>query len=152
MSKVSSSLILLMLLSYSLYSQNVKSPVDYVNPFIGTSNYGATNPGAVAPLGMASIVPFNTSKAEGNIINTDDGWCSTSYVYENKTITGFAHVNFSSVGCPDLGSILLMPISGDLDVDLKNYGTTYQQEKASPGYYGLKLDKSGILAECATHP
>lgn len=30
-------------------------PVDYVNPFIGTSNYGATNPGAIAPRGMASV-------------------------------------------------------------------------------------------------
>ncbi len=147
MNKISFSLILLSLLSFPLYSQIEKDLVDYVNPFIGTSNYGATNPGAVAPLGMASIVPFNTSKADGNIINTDDGWCSTSYVHENKTITGFAHVNFSSVGCPDLGSILLMPLSGDLDVDASSYGTTYQQEKASPGYYAVKLEQSGILAE-----
>ena len=32
--------------------------VDYVNPFIGT-NYGATNPGAIAVRGMASVSPFN---------------------------------------------------------------------------------------------
>ena len=33
--------------------------VDYVNPFIGTSNFGATHPGAIAPRGMASVSPFN---------------------------------------------------------------------------------------------
>ena len=38
-----------------------KAPVDYVNPFIGTSNYGATNPGAIAPRGMASVSPFNVA-------------------------------------------------------------------------------------------
>ena len=26
-----------------------QQPVDYVNPFIGTSNFGTTNPGAVCP-------------------------------------------------------------------------------------------------------
>ena len=28
-----------------------QQPVDYVNPFIGTSNYGTTNPGAICPQG-----------------------------------------------------------------------------------------------------
>ena len=32
---------------------------DYVNPFIGTANFGATNPGAVLPNGLMSITPFN---------------------------------------------------------------------------------------------
>ena len=26
-----------------------KDPVDWVNPFIGTTNFGTTNPGAVTP-------------------------------------------------------------------------------------------------------
>ncbi len=26
-----------------------KEPVDYVNPFVGTTNYGTTNPGALTP-------------------------------------------------------------------------------------------------------
>jgi len=98
-------------------------------------------------MGMISVVPFNTSKAEGNKINTDDGWCSTPYVFENKILTGFSHVNFSSVGCPDLGSIILMPITGDLEVDAKKYGTAYSNEKASPGYYSVHLQKSGVKAE-----
>ena len=147
MNKYSLIIIFILILNQSGLSQTEYLPVDMVNPFIGTSNYGATNPGAVCPMGMVSVVPFNTSKAPGNDINTDDGWCSTPYVYENKVMTGFAHVNFSSVGCPDLGSILLMPISGEAEMDPKKYGTTYSNEEASPGYYTSFLDKHRVKAE-----
>ena len=30
----------------------------YVNPFIGTTNFGTTNPGAVCPNGMMAVVRF----------------------------------------------------------------------------------------------
>ena len=33
-----------------------RQPVDYVNPFVGTTNFGTTNPGAVCPQGMMSVV------------------------------------------------------------------------------------------------
>ena len=47
-----------------------KEPVDYVNPFIGTTNYGTTNPGAICPQGLMSVTPFNVmGKAEGNKID-----------------------------------------------------------------------------------
>jgi predicted alpha-1,2-mannosidase len=147
MNKTIKILLLLALVFFVIGSQAQKTPVEYVNPFIGTSNYGATNPGAVCPMGMVSVVPFNTSKAEGNLINTDDGWCSTPYVYENKTLTGFAHVNFSSVGCPDLGSIILMPLTGEPEVDFRKYGTFYSMEEASPGYYSAFLDRYNVRAE-----
>ena len=32
-------------------------PVELVNPFIGSDNYGTTNPGAVRANGMMSVVP-----------------------------------------------------------------------------------------------
>ena len=32
-----------------------ENPVDYVNPFVGTTNYGTTNPGAICPQGMMSV-------------------------------------------------------------------------------------------------
>ena len=44
-----------------------KQPTDYVNPFIGTTNFGTTNPGAVCPNGMMSVVPFNVMGSEDNI-------------------------------------------------------------------------------------
>ncbi|MEA1876769.1 MAG: GH92 family glycosyl hydrolase [Bacteroidota bacterium] len=146
-------LLLFLSFQFSVFSfqeikcQYTKQPVDYVNPFIGTINYGATNPGAVCPMGMLSVVPFNVTKAEGNDYNMDEGWSSTPYWHDNKVITGFSHVNFSSVGCPDLGSILLMPTTGELEVDHNQYGSEYFEETASPGYYRTFLKKHGVIAE-----
>lgn len=45
------------LLLSGVLSVSAQQPVDYVNPFIGTSNYGTTNPGAVCPQGLMSVTP-----------------------------------------------------------------------------------------------
>src|SRR5210317_1715225 len=91
-------------------------PASYVNPFIGTSNFGATYPGPVAPRGMASISPFNVSGKQ-NSLEKDSRWLSNPYVRENTFLTGFSHVNLSGVGCPELGVILLMPTTGALETN-----------------------------------
>ncbi|MFK8010014.1 MAG: GH92 family glycosyl hydrolase [Saprospiraceae bacterium] len=126
-----------------------QTPIDFVDPFIGTSNYGATNPGAVMPAGMVSVVPFNVAfkKGEENKFEKDSEWHSRPYVFENKFLTGFTHVNLSGVGCPDLGSIILMPTTGELEFDSEKNGTTYSNEKASPGYYTNTLDKYNVKTE-----
>lgn len=124
-----------------------QQPVDYVNPFIGTSNYGTTNPGAICPQGMMSVTPFNVMGSEKNRFDKDSQWWSTPYSSDNSFFTGFAHVNLSGVGCPELGSILLMPTMGDLNVDYREYGSEYTDEVARPGYYGNTLTKYGIKTE-----
>ena len=43
-----------LLLAGAAYAQT-----EWVNPFIGTSNFGACNPGAVTPNGLMSVSPFN---------------------------------------------------------------------------------------------
>ena len=127
-------------------------PVDYVNPFIGTTNYGTTNPGAVCPQGMMSVVPFNVMGAvEGNR-DKDSRWWSTPYEHNNVFFTGYAHVNLSGVGCPELGSLLLMPTTGELEVDYMKYGSHYTDEQASPGYYSNILTKYGIKTEVTATP
>lgn len=118
----------------------------YVNPFIGTSNYGATNPGAIAPRGMINVSPFNVSGPQ-NSFEKDSRWLSTPYVYENTFLTGFSHVNLSGVGCPDLGVILTMPTNGGLETNPQKYGSTYSNEVAKAGYYSTILDKYDIKVE-----
>lgn len=124
-----------------------QQPVDEVNPFIGTSNYGTTNPGAVCPQGMMSVVPFNVMGSDLNRFDKDKQWWSTPYSSDNKFFTGFAHGSLSGVGCPELGSLLLMPTAGDLQVDYTAYGSEYTNEQATPGYYATRLSKYNILAE-----
>ena len=120
---------------------------DYVNPFIGSSNYGTTNPGALCPNGMMSVTPFNVMGSELNRYDKDSRWWSTPYSSDNKYFTGFSHVNLSGVGCPEVGLALTMPTSGPLMVDYHVYGSEYTGETAEPGYYGCELLAHGIKAE-----
>lgn len=135
------------IVSKSSISQKKKDILKWVNPFIGTTNFGTTNPGAVCPNGMMSVAPFNVMGSDTNKYDKDARWWSTPYDHTNSYFTGLAHVNLSGVGCPDMGSLLLMPTAGDLNVDYHNYGSAYHNEKASPGYYSLFLDKYAIKVE-----
>ncbi|MBP1613588.1 MAG: putative alpha-1,2-mannosidase [Bacteroidetes bacterium] len=126
--------------------------LNYVNPFIGTTNFGTTNPGAVCPNGMMSVVPFNVMGSADNKYDKDARWWSTPYEYSNCYFTGFSHVNLSGVGCPELGSLLLMPTTGELNVDYKTYGSRYRDEQASPGYYTNYLTKYHVKSEVSATP
>lgn len=119
----------------------------WVNPFIGTTNFGTTNPGAVVPNGMMSVVPFNVMGSDENVYDKDKRWWSTPYEFHNKFFTGFAHVTLSGVGCPDMGSLLTIATTGNLEPDYKLYGTDYSDEKAMPGYYSNRLNKYDIVTE-----
>lgn len=130
-----------------LQTNERKQPADYVNPFVGTTNFGTTNPGAVCPNGMMSVSPFNVMGSDENVWDKDSRWWSTPYCYENKFFTGYSHVNLSGVGCPELGSLLTMPTSGELEVDYHKYGSEYSGEQAVPGWYSNTLTRYGILTE-----
>ncbi len=124
-----------------------EQPVELVNPFIGSDNYGTTNPGAVRPNGMMSVSPFNVMGSDLNKYDKDKQWWSTPYSNVNSFFTGYSHVNLSGVGCPDLGSLLLMPTTGEINVDYKEYGSIYSDERAVPGYYSNILTKYNIKTE-----
>ncbi|MBD5358688.1 MAG: glycoside hydrolase family 92 protein [Bacteroides sp.] len=124
----------------------------YVNPFIGTTNFGTTNPGALVPNGLMSVSPFNVTGSEINNYDKDDRWWSTPYDATNSFLTGFSHVNLSGVGCPELGSVVTIATTGPLNVDYHQYGTTYRNETASPGFYSAYLDKYDILSEVTATP
>ena len=129
-----------------------QTPAEYVDPFIGTTNFGTTNPGAVVPNGMMAVVPFNVMGSDLNRYDKDARWWSTPYEYHNRFFTGFAHGALSGVGCPDMGSLLTMATTGELEVDYRNYGSEYRDEEASPGYYAVTLSKYGIRAEATATP
>jgi len=128
----------------SVFSQE---PASYVNPFIGTSNFGATYPGPIAPRGMASISPFNVAGPQNLPLEKDSRWLSNPYVNENTFLTGFTQVNLSGVGCPELGVLLLMPTTGKVETNHLKYGSTYSNEIAKTAYYSTEIDKYDIKAE-----
>lgn len=127
--------------SFNLYSQ--KNYTQFVNPFIGTGGHGHTYPGAVVPHGMVQLSPDTRL----------EGWDGCSgYHYSDNFIYGFTHTHLSGTGCSDYGDILLMPMNGVPSPDNKIYGSLFSHtnEKATPGFYSVKLDDDNILAELTT--
>jgi predicted alpha-1,2-mannosidase len=125
-----------------------KSPAEYVNPFIGsaavgnpsigTTSGGNTYPGAVRPFGMVSVSPHTDSVAP------------SGYYFGKQFIYGFGHVHLSGVGCQDLGNIVLMPGSGKIKPDMKDYRSEFDNEVATPGYYKVHLKDQDIMAEMSS--
>lgn len=138
------------LLAFGALNASAKDNVEYVDPFIGTTNFSICNPGAIRPHGLMSVVPFNVMGSDLNVQDKDKRWWSACYEYNNKYFTGFAHVTLSGVGCPEMGTLLTMPTSGELCVDYRSYGSEYKNETARPGYYSTELTKYGIKCEVAS--
>lgn len=126
---------LLLLISFSIFGQNYHQ---YVNPMIGTGGHGHTYPGATVPFGMVQLSP------DTRIDGSWDG-CS-GYHYDDKTIYGFSHTHLNGTGCTDYGDIMLMPTMGTPSFDPKDYGSgfSHANEKATAGFYSVKLDKHTI--------
>ena len=137
----------MLIMAASSFSAKAEKVTDHVNAFIGSSNYGTTNPGALCPNGMMSVSPFNVMGSNKNVFDKDSRWWSTPYSSDNCFFTGFSHVNLSGVGCPEAGLALTMPTAGPLVVDYHMYGSEAVAETASPGYYGCELVNYGIKAE-----
>jgi len=134
--------LLLIFLTIAFSQTNAQSYSKYVNPFIGTTATGHTFPGATVPFGMVQLSPET-----GNF-----GWdyCS-GYRYEDSTITGFAHTHLSGTGGIDLGDVLFFPFQGKAPEHFVSK-FSHANEKASPGYYSVILDRDGVKAELTASP
>ena len=78
------------------------------------------------------------------------------YQYKDSSIVGFSHTHFSGTGHSDLGDILLMPFTGQVQV---NPGTatdpdsgyrsrfSHKTEKSRPGYYEVMLSDDQIKVQ-----
>lgn len=111
--------------------------IKYVDPFIGTGFHGHTFPGATRPFAMVQVSP------DTHIMGWD---ASSGYHYDDREIYGFSHTHLSGTGIGDLGDVALLPFSGGdsiKPVGLFNKDT----EKATPGYYAVRLDNFGVNVE-----
>ncbi|GHT39110.1 sugar hydrolase [Bacteroidia bacterium] len=141
-----------------LVGQAQKRPLEQVNPFIGTNGMGHTFPGACAPFGIVQLSPDTDTIPHnvGGVYQKKVYEYCAGYQYGDPTIVGFSHTHFSGTGHSDLGDILIMPTTGDLQL---NPGTadkpesgyrsrfSHDTEKAQPGYYEVLLSEHGIKAQ-----
>jgi predicted alpha-1,2-mannosidase len=121
------------------------SPVDCVNPMIGTAEHGHVYPGATVPFGMVQLSPDTRD-------NTWDG--SSGYHYSDDSILGFSHNHLTGTGCPDLGNIMLMPTVGDLKLvpgdkpgDGYRARFSHDDEVSRPGFYSVLLPDYQVKVE-----
>ena len=150
--------LMMVLAATSLFTQQPKRPVDYVNPMIGTDGMGHTFPGACAPFGIVQLSPDTDTiphNIDGKYQKKVYEYCA-GYQYHDTTIVGFSHTHFSGTGHSDLGDILIMPTMGELKL---NPGTeenpdngyrsrfTHEKEKSMPGYYEVMLDDYNVKAQ-----
>jgi predicted alpha-1,2-mannosidase len=139
---------------YSCTTQEmVKTPADYVNPFIGTKPVeyeyegpeGRVFPGSSVPWSMAIVTPINFPP----ILEGDTNYGLT-YNYGMPYIYGFCHSSMSGVGCHDAGNITFLPTTGPLAYDPYVTKTLYGNEKASPGFYGVTLTDYNVDVEATS--
>ena len=113
----------------------------YVNPFIGTDGTGHTFPGAAVPFGMVAPSPDNA----------DRGWdFASGYQFNAPKIMGFSNTHISGAGIPELGDVLLQPVSGTpWSIATTDFSAAYdkQSEHAQPGYYRVTLSGNGVTVE-----
>lgn len=114
-----------------------RDEIRYVDPFIGTGFHGHTFPGATRPFALVQVSP------DTHIMGWD---ASSGYHYDDRQIYGFSHTHLSGTGIGDLGDVALLPFSGGDSI--KPVATfSKETEKATPGFYAVRLDNFGIQVE-----
>ncbi len=124
----------------------------WVDPFIGTGGHGHTYPGATVPFGMVQVGP----------VNGRSGWdWSSGYHWSDSVLTGFSHTHLSGTGIGDMLDVLVMPVAGAVDLaqergpdGMRPYADRldHDEEEAAPGYYAVRLQRSGIAVELTATP
>src|SRR5687767_5294755 len=123
--------------------QTVSSPVDYVNPLMGTDSRpslsnGNTYPSISLPWGMNAWVP--QTNTNGN------GW---TYQYGAEKIRGFKQTHQPSPWINDYGQFSIMPVTQKMNFDQDARASWYSNktEIATPYYYSVYLADANVTTE-----
>ena len=119
------------------------SPVDYVNPLVGTQSKftlstGNTYPAVALPWGMNFWTPQT-----GDMGN---GW---AYCYTDDKIKGFKQTHQPSPWINDYGQFALMPVTGGKKFLQNERGSwfSHKAETARPYYYSVYLADHDVKTE-----
>lgn len=127
------------------------SPVDLVNPYIGTGGggtaYGGTMPVVTAPFGMTNW----TAQTRQNRVS------ATSYAYEDQKISGFIGTHQPTIWTGDYGYVTLTPEINTIEVAPEKRALTFshRDEITTPYYYSVLLNAGNskqIRAEFTATP
>lgn len=145
MKRISIYLFLTFLCVFGIKANDSKSPVDYVNPLVGTQSKhslsnGNTYPAIAMPWGMNFWMP-QTGKM-------GDGW---SYSYDADKIRGFKQTHQPSPWINDYGQFSIMPTTGKPIFNETERASwfSHKAEVANPYYYRVYLADYDVVTEFA---
>ena len=131
-----------LLLASCVQQKESFSPVDDVNPLMGTEStyafsHGNTYPAVAVPWGMNFWSPQTGENGSG--------WM---YTYTDSLIRGFRQTHQPSPWINDYGTFSIMPLSGVLKMDHKERGVPFShiQEEAAPYSYSVTF-ANGLRTE-----
>lgn len=119
------------------------SPVDLVNPLMGTDSEfslsnGNTYPAIAVPWGMNFWTPMTNKMG--------DGW---TYQYDANTIRGFKQTHQPSPWINDYAAFSLMPITGSLKFEEADRASwfSHKAEEVHPHHYKVYLADYDVITE-----
>ncbi|WP_374676569.1 GH92 family glycosyl hydrolase [Flavobacterium sp. NRK1] len=129
--------------SQSVPVSDIKTPVEWVNPLMGTdSDYDVSN-GNVYP---AIAMPWGMNFWTPQTGNMGDGWV---YTYRATRIKGFKQTHQPSPWMNDYGQFSIMPITGKLrfkEQDRQSW-FSHKTETVTPYYYSVYLAEHDVTTE-----
>ena len=123
--------------------EKVESPVDYVNPLMGTDSSPGLSNGNTYP---AVAVPWGMNLWTPQTGNMGDGW---AYTYDAEKIRGFKQTHQPSPWMNDYGQFSLMPVTGGMKFkqDERASWFSHKAEVSTPYYYKVYLADHDITVE-----
>lgn len=121
----------------------VKDPVEWVNPLMGTQSDFALSNGNTYP---AVAVPWGMNLWTPQTGENGNGW---QYQYTAHKICGFKQTHQPSPWMNDFGEFSVMPGTGHLAFDQKGRASwfSHKTEIAKPYYYSVYLADADVTAE-----
>ncbi|WDF45609.1 GH92 family glycosyl hydrolase [Chryseobacterium sp. KACC 21268] len=134
-------------ISVGLKSQEIadwiKSPVDYVNPLMGTqSSYELSNGNTYPIIGLPWGMNYWTPQTGKN----GNGW---QYTYDARKIQGFKQTHQPSPWMNDYGQFSILPMVGkpETDQDKRASWFSHKTEEVTPYFYKVYLADYDVWTE-----
>ncbi|WP_410525081.1 GH92 family glycosyl hydrolase [Prevotella denticola] len=134
-----------LLLTVSGHAKILISPVDYVNPLVGTESKSELSTGNTYP---AVALPWGMNFWTAQTGKMGDGWV---YTYGADKIRGLKQTHQPSPWINDYGQFSIMPVTGYKVFDEEGRASwfSHKAETATPYYYKVYLADHDATAEIA---
>ena len=122
---------------------DIKPPVEWVNPLMGTdSDYDVSNGNVYPAIAMPWGMNFWTPQTGG----MGDGW---AYTYRATKIKGFKQTHQPSPWMNDYGQFSIMPVTGKLKFKENDRQSwfSHKTETVTPYYYSVYLAEHNVTTE-----